>query len=118
MPTSKNVAAFVIIFFLLLIASFVLVLFDHDWSKDVEWASRAVEIVHNLGGMVLVCIAVTTVLVEGGNMVLAKVFIQKDIKKAEQRIRDRAIEADRSRKDGETLKDALERVERTEKENP
>ncbi len=80
-----------------------------DEIGNYGWADRLVAIGNSLGRLFFTSVAFTFILVEGVDMISSWIR-KKEIEEARQEERDLALAADRTRKEGETLEQAIERV--------
>ena len=118
MPPATRVRAFLIVFTVLCLVALGLVLLAE--FSSYQWAKRAVSVAQNFGRMVFAVVAVTFITVEGVPLMLAAWFRKEQIREAEKRGRDETLalvlEADRQRREGETLAQAIARLQ-AEREN-
>ena len=126
MPPAKRFRAFLIVFTVLCLAALLLILLDE--FAGYAWVTRIVNIGQKFGRLSFTAVAITFILVEGVPLMLASWFRKEEIKQAreegrtegyaEGRAAEREIllEAERQRREGETLEQALARLE-SEKQN-
>ena len=142
MPPATRVRAFLIVFTVLCLVALGLVLLAE--FSGYQWAKRAVSVAQNFGRMVFAVVAVTFITVEGVPLMLAAWFRKEQIREAreegieigearghirghaegrtEGRAEGRAeamqlvLEAENQRREGETLAQAIARLQ-AEREN-
>ena len=126
MPPAKRFRAFLIVFTALCLAALLLVLLDE--FAGYAWVTRIVNIGQKFGRLSFTAVAITFILVEGVPLMLASWLRKEEIKQAreegraegyaEGRAAEREIllEAERQRQEGETLEQALARME-SERQN-
>ena len=134
MPPAKRFRAFLIVFTALCLAALLLILLDE--FAGYAWVTRIVNIGQKFGRLSFTAVAITFILVEGVPLMLASWFRKEEIKQAreEGRVegrtegraeghaegraaeRELVLEAERQRREGETLEQALARLE-SERQN-
>lgn len=114
MPPATRVRAFLIVFTVLCLVALGLVLLAE--FSGYQWAKRAVSVAQNFGRMVFAVVAVTFISVEGVPLMLAAWYRKEQIREAEDRTLKLALEADKQRREGETLEQAIARL-KAEREN-
>ena len=130
MPPAKRFRAFLIVFTALCLAALLLILLDE--FAGYAWVTRIVNIGQKFGRLSFTAVAITFILVEGVPLMLASWFRKEEIKQAreEGRVdgrteghaegraaeRELVLEAERQRREGETLEQAIARLE-SERQN-
>ena len=130
MPPAKRFRAFLIVFTALCLAALLLILLDE--FAGYAWVTRIVNIGQKFGRLSFTAVAITFILVEGVPLMLASWFRQEEIKQAREEgraegrteghaegraaERELLLEAERQRREGETLEQALARLE-SERQN-
>ena len=138
MPPAKRFRAFLIVFTVLCLAALILVLLDEFAGH--AWVTRIVNIGQKFGRLSFTAVAITFILVEGVPLMLASWFRKEEIKQAREEGRaegrteghaegrteghaeghaegrNLVLEAERQRREGETLEQALARLE-SERQN-
>ena len=130
MPPAKRFRAFLIVFTALCLAALLLVLLDE--FAGYAWVTRIVNIGQKFGRLSFTAVAITFILVEGVPLMLASWFRKEEIKQAREEgraegrteghaegraaERELLLEAERQRREGETLEQALARLE-SERQN-
>ena len=128
MPPATRARAFLIVFSVLCLISLAIVLLAE--FSSYQWAKRAMTVAQNFSLTVLACVGLSFILVEGVPLMLAAWYRKEIIKEAEDRgiqigltrghAEGRAegfaegqhivLEAERQRREGETLEQALARL--------
>lgn len=114
MPPATRVRSFLLVFTALCLVALGLVLLAE--FSSYQWAKRAVSVSQNFGRMVFAVVAVSFITVEGVPLMLAAWYRKEQIREAEDRGLKLALEADKQRREGETLEQAVARL-KAEKEN-
>ena len=118
MPPAKRFRAFLIVFTALCLAALLLILLDE--FAGYAWVTRIVNIGQKFGRLSFTAVAITFILVEGVPLMLASWFRKEEIKQAREEGhaegRELVLEAERQRREGETLEQALARLE-SERQN-
>ena len=126
MPPAKRFRAFLIVFTVLCLAALLLILLDE--FAGYTWVTRIVNIGQKFGRLSFTAVAITFILVEGVPLMLASWFRKEEIKQAREEGRTEGhaeghaegrnlvLEAERQRREGETLEQALARLE-SERQN-
>ena len=113
MPSTNHLRPFVLVFSGLCLLALVLVALDEfvGW----EWATKTVNVGQEVGRLFFTAVALTFVIIEGGSMVLAAWLREKELKEAVDKGRAETsalyLEAERQRLPGESLADAVARIE-------
>ena len=114
MPPATRFQSFLIVFTLLCLAAIALVILDE--FTGYEWVRRVVSIGQNLSNLFFTAVALTFIAVEGGPLMLAAWLKKAQIKEAEEKgiATGQAIvlEALRSMQPGDTVEDAIARLEK------
>ena len=134
MPPAKRFRSFLIVFTALCLAALLLILLDE--FAGYTWVTRIVNIGQKFGRLSFTAVAITFILVEGVPLMLASWFRKEEIKQAREEgraegrtegrteghaegraaERELVLEAERQRREGETLEQALARLE-SERQN-
>ena len=114
MPPATRVRAFLIVFTALCLVALGLVLLAE--FSGYQWAKRAVSVAQNFGRMVFAVVAVSFITVEGVPLMLAAWYRKEQIREARAEAIQLALDADKQRREGETLAQAIARLQ-AEREN-
>ena len=114
MPPATRFQSFLIVFTLLCLAAIALVILDE--FTGYEWVRRVVSIGQNLSNLFFTAVALTFIAVEGGPLMLAAWLKKAQLKEAEEKgiATGQAIvlEALRNMQPGDTVEDAIARLEK------
>ena len=80
-----------------------------NMATDIRWIQLAVQFGQDAGGLLFLAIALLYFIWEGGKM-LAEEFKRERFEKGRAEGLAEALEADRQRKPGETLEEAIKRI--------
>lgn len=114
MPTTTQVGLFLLVLAILSLAALALMLLDEYWEQ--KWAGRIADAWGRWSSMIFGAFVASLLVIEGGSIMISGFLRKKEIEQARQQGHDEERhlweEAERTKKENESLREARDRVER------